>query len=223
MMGAALALGLAPVAHAGTQAFVATSNGEVVGHLTAEVTATGATLDFGVTNNGRGAKSKETVVFGEGGAPTQWTIDGTSLFGNAVHETFAWKAGTATWSGQADSGTVKAPKLLFYAAADAGPWMQGQYARALLKAPGHTLPVLPSGSMHLEEIKKLDIGAGGKLVHVTLYEVGGLELNPTTVALDDKGDLFAIPGEGLIRTGYEGELRTIGRVLREQPAPRPPR
>ena len=155
-------------------------------------------------------------MFGDGGAPIQWTIDGTSLFGNAVHETFEWKAGTATWAGQADSGKVKAPKLLFYAAADAGPWIQGQYARALLKAPNHTLPVLPSGSMRLEEIKKLDIGTGDKLVHVTLYEIGGLELNPTTVVLDDKGDLFAVPDEGLIRTGYEGELRTISRALREQ-------
>jgi hypothetical protein len=104
MMAAGAALAMAGAARAETQTFVATSNGEVVGHLTAEVTPTGANLDYGVTNNGRGAKSKETVVFGEGGAPVKWTIDGASLFGNAVHETFEWKAGTATWSGQADSG-----------------------------------------------------------------------------------------------------------------------
>lgn len=218
-VGVGLALGVVTLgcaqARAETQNFVVISNGEKVGSLNAEVTANGATLDFGVVNNGRGAKAKETVVFGEGGAPVKWTIDGSSLFGNAVHESFEWKAGTATWAGQADKGKVKAPKLLFYAAADAGPWMQGQYARALLRAPDHTLPVLPSGSMRLEEVKKLDVGSGDKIVHVTLYELGGLELNPTMIALDDKGDLFALPGEGLIRTGYEADLRTLGRVGRD--------
>ncbi len=212
-MGAGLALALTGAARAEHQRLVAISNGETVGHLDADVTATGATIDYGVTNNGRGAKSKEVIAFGEGGAPTRWTIDGTSLFGNAVHETFEWKAGTATWSGQADNGKVKAPKLLFYAAADAGPWMLGQYARALLKAPDHTLPVLPTGSMRLETLKSLDVGQGDKKIHVTIYQLGGLDLNPATVVLDDKGDLFQ--AEGLIREGYEGELRTLGKVTRD--------
>jgi len=213
LLGVILALASCGAARAEHQRLVAISNGETVGHLDADVTATGATIDYGVTNNGRGAKSKEVIVFGAGGAPVRWSIDGTSLFGNAVHETFEWKAGTATWSGQADSGKVKAPKLLFYAAADAGPWMLGQYARALLKAPGHTLPVLPTGSMRLEEVKSLDVGQGDKKLHVTIYQLGGLDLNPTTVVLDDQGVLFQ--AEGLIREGYEAELRTLGRVTRD--------
>ena len=144
----ALALAFAAgAARAETQTLVAMANGEKVGHLDAEVTATGATVDYGVTNNGRGAKAKETIVFGEGGAPVSWTIDGSSLFGNAVHETFAWKAGTATWAGQADKGQVKAPKPLFYAAADAGLGSRASTPGALLKAPDHTLPVLPFGTM----------------------------------------------------------------------------
>jgi imidazolonepropionase-like amidohydrolase len=207
-------LAVAP-ACAATQTFVVLANGETVGHLTAEVTASGASLDYGVVNNGRGAKAKETVVFGEGGAPVTWTIDGSSLFGAPVHETFAWKAGVATWAGQADKGEVKAPKLEFYAAADAGPWMLGQYARALIKAPGHTLPVLPSGTMRLEEVKRLDVGSGDKTVHLTLYELGGLDLNPTLIALDDKRDLFAVPSESLIRAGYEADLKTLGKVSRD--------
>jgi hypothetical protein len=216
ILAAALAgAAVAGAARAETQTFVVVANGEKVGHLDADVTAAGATIDYGVTNNGRGAKSKETLVFGEGGAPSRWTIEGTSLFGNAVHESFEWKAGTATWAGQADKGKVKAPKLMFYAAADASPWIQGLYARALLKAPDHTLPVLPTGSMRLEELKKLDVGSGDRTVHVTLYQVGGLELNPTLVALDDKGDLFALPGEGLVRTGYEAALPVIGRANRD--------
>lgn len=215
MAVAGVSLALAGAARAETQTFVVISNGEKVGHLDADVQPAGATLDFGVVNNGRGAKSKETVVFGEGGAPVKWTIDGASLFGNAVHETFDWANGTATWAGQADQGKVKAPKLLFYAAADAGPWIQGQYARALLKAPDHTLPVLPSGSMRLETLKTVTVGEGAKAIPVTLYEIAGLELNPTLIALDAKGDLFAVPGEGLIRTGYEGELGALGRATRD--------
>lgn len=214
-LGLALALVVAAGAQAETQTFVVVANGEKVGHLDADVQPGAVTIDYGVVNNGRGAKTKEQITLDAAGVPVRWTIDGSSLFGNAVHETFDWAGGTATWSGQADKGKVKAPKALFYAAADASPWIQGQYARALLRAPGHSLPVLPSGAMHLETLKTLTVGEGAKAVKVTLYELGGLELNPSTVALDDKGALFAMPGAGLVRAGYEGDLKTLSHVGRD--------
>ena len=216
MLALGLWLALGSAARAGTQSFVVVANGEKVGHLDADVQATSASIDYAVVNNGRGAKSKEQIAFGPDGAPTRWTIDGSSLFGNPVHETFTWANGTATWAGQADKGAVKTPALMFYAAADASPWIQGQYARALLKAPNHTLPVLPTGSMRLEEIGKVTVGQGDHALPVTLYELGGLELNPTLLALDDKGELFALPGQGLVRTGYEADLKTLSRVARER-------
>ncbi|HEY2357428.1 MAG TPA: hypothetical protein VGH86_08250, partial [Phenylobacterium sp.] len=219
MVGVGVAAGIAATtcapARAETQTFVVMANGEKVGHLDADVQPAAVSVDYGVVNNGRGAKAKEQIALNADGVPVHWTIEGTSLFGSAVHETFDWKAGAASWAGQADKGALKAPKALFYAAADASPWIQGQYARALLKAPGHTLPVLPSGSMRLDEVKKLTVGEGPHAVPVTLYELGGLELNPTMIALDDKGNLFALPGEGLVRAGYEGELKTLSRVGRD--------
>lgn len=214
ILAAGMLLALVGAARAETQSFVVIANGETVGRLEADVHAASAAIDYSVTNNGRGAKSREQIQFGADGAPVSWTIEGTSLFGNRVHETFAWSHGTATWAGQADHGKVKAPRLQFYAAADASPWIQGQYARALLKAPDHTLPVLPTGVMRLETLKTLTLGAGDQAKTVTLYEVGGLELNPTVVALDDKGDLFAVPGAGLIRAGREADLKGLGQVLR---------
>ncbi len=214
-LGLGLALALAAEAQAETQKFVVVANGEPVGHLDADVQPSAVSIDYGVVNNGRGAKAREQIALNADGVPLAWTIDGSSLFGAAIHETFDWKAGTASWASQPDKGRVKAPQPLFYAAADASPWIQGQYARALLKAPGHTLPVLPSGAMRLEEIGTLTLGERAKAVKVTLYELGGLELNPSTIALDDKGQLFALPEEGLVRAGYEGELKTLSRVGRD--------
>ncbi|MDG2523029.1 amidohydrolase family protein [Caulobacter segnis] len=206
-------LALAGQAFAATERYVVIANGEKVGHLTAEVDGTNVSIDYAVSNNGRGPKAKENITLSPDGRPVKWTIEGSSLFGNPVNETFDWSAGTAKWVSAPDQGTVKAAQPIFYAPADASPWMDGQFARALLKAPNRTLPVLPSGTARLDELRKLTLGEGAKAVKLTVYELSGLDLQPGIVVLDDKGELFSLGG--LVREGYEEEFKVLQKMSQE--------
>lgn len=204
---------LAGHASAETDRYVVIANGEPVGHLTAEVEGPSVQIDYAVSNNGRGPKARETITLNDQGLPVEWTIEGSSLFGNPVAESFRWKAGEAAWKAAPDSGTVPAEQPLFYVPADASPWIEGQMARVLLKTPGRTLPVLPSGTVRLEEVRALTLGEGERAVDVTVYELSGLDLAPSYVTLDDQGELFALGG--LVREGYEAELDTLREMNRD--------
>ncbi|WP_369059519.1 amidohydrolase family protein [Caulobacter sp. 73W] len=212
LAGAAV-LALAGQAFAATERYVVIANGEKVGHLTAEIDGSNVAIDYAVSNNGRGPKAREKITLSPDGRPVKWTIEGSSLFGNPVNETFDWSGGTARWSSAPDKGTVKAAQPIFYAPADASPWMDGQFARVLLKAPNRTLPILPSGSMRLDEVRKLTLGEGAKAVNLTVYEMSGLDLQPSTIVLDDKGELFA--NGGMVREGYEAEFKVLQKMSQE--------
>lgn len=213
LLGVLLAATLAVSAGAATQSFVAMAGGEKVGHLRAEVNGRQVSVDYAVVNNGRGPKAREQIDFDAAGVPVRWTIEGESLFGSPVHEHFTWTRGVAEWASQADSGSAPAARPPLYIGNDVSPWMLGVYVKALLKAPGQTLPVLPSGELRLKEVRRLTLGQGRAAVPLTIYELSGIDLNPEYVLLDARGDLFA--AGGVIREGYEGELPRLQSVYRE--------
>jgi hypothetical protein len=66
---------------------------------------------------------------------------------------------------------------------------------------------LPKGTLRLEKGETLTLQGGDGPVPVTRYDLTGIQLSPTTLLIDDKGDLFAEVGPDsiLIRKGYEGE------------------
>lgn len=212
---------LAGPAAAEVQKFVVLANGEKVGHLTADVQPRAVSVDYAVSNNGRGPKAREQIVLDPKGMPIKWTIDGSSLFGSPVKEHFAWSAGKAEWLSQADRGEIAAPAPILYVGNDASPWMLGLYVKALLKAPNNTLPVAPAGSMRLEEVRKITLGEGKAAVPLTVYALSGIDLAPDFVLVDKKGELFGTLGGGLIREGYEAHapaLATISREIAQQRA-----
>jgi hypothetical protein len=211
--GFSMALAAGVAAQAQTQKYVVIANGEKVGHLDAQTAGRHTSVDYSVVNNGRGPKAREEIDLDGAGMPVTWKIEGESLFGSPVHEHFTWAAGKAEWSSQADSGTVPSPKPILYVGDDVSPWMRGVYVRALLKAPGHKLPVLPSGELRLTEVKKAALKHGAATVPVTVYELAGIDLSPEYVVVDAKGELFA--SGGLVREGYEDALPQIQAMSRE--------
>jgi imidazolonepropionase-like amidohydrolase len=197
------------------QKFTVIANGEKVGHLTADVRARTASVDYAVSNNGRGPKAREQIAFDAAGMPVAWTIEGSSLFGSPVSERFAWKAGTAEWTSQADKGAVPAPRPLLYVGNDVSPWMLSVYVKQLLKAPNRTLPVAPGGSLRLTEVTKVVLGQGKAAVPLTVYELSGIDLAPDYVLVDAKGEMFATGGGGVIREGYEAHYPRLQELARE--------
>jgi hypothetical protein len=193
------------------------ANKEIVG--SAVVTRAGANIDidYRVDNNGRGPKHKEHIALLPNGIPTVWMIDGASLMGGTVHEEMRWENGIQKWESQADSGEVRSSRAALYVANDASDWALGLYVRALLGTAAGSLPALPAGTLKLEKLKSLTVGAGKQKIAVDAYLLAGINLKPDIVLLDRGGRLFAVLAQEMtIRAGYEmyyGELMSLADEL----------
>lgn len=181
--------------------------GTNIGHVIADTTANRTTIDFNVKNNGRGPTMAETIEFGADGMPNSWTITGTTTFGSKVNETFKRDKTRATWLDSTGKGQASTKEPAIYVAQSGSPWSRQIYARALLKQPNLTMRALPAGTLKLEKGESLQVqGKGGPLT-VTRYDLTGIQTDPDTFLLDDKGDLFASVSTTsvVVREGYEGE------------------
>jgi imidazolonepropionase-like amidohydrolase len=204
----------AALAFLSTAAFAATParysviyGGTNIGHVIADTTANRTTVDYNVKNNGRGPTMAETIEFGADGMPTAWSITGTTTFGSKVNETFKRSKTRATWLDSTGKGQASTKDPAIYVAQSGSPWSLQIYARALLKQPNLTMRALPAGTLKLEKGESLQVqGKGGPLT-VTRYDLTGIETDPDTFLLDEKGDLFAAVGATsvMVREGYEGE------------------
>src|SRR5262245_7844553 len=127
---------------------------------TLSVSEDGNTVDtnFRVDDNGRGPKLKEHIIVGPDGIPQLWEIEGNSDGGAPVKERFVVEAGRAKWTSLDDSGEAEA-KAGFYVANNCGPWSLNFYLKALLAVESHTRAVLPGGTVRVEKIREVEIGA----------------------------------------------------------------
>jgi imidazolonepropionase-like amidohydrolase len=193
------------------ESYAVLHNGEKVGAV--QVHSNGDTLhiDYSESDNGRGPKLQQSVRLDAGGIPLSWSVTGTSLIGAPVSETYSWAHGQAVWKSQADRGEVAAAKPPLYVLNDTSPWVYGIYARALLKAPSHQMPLLPTGLMTLTRVAELSTAAGS-----SLYRISGIDIVPTYVVLDKAGKLFATltgPREATVREGGENQLPEVQRLV----------
>lgn len=189
-----------------TEKLVVISNGENVGSIEASTEGRRITVDYAVSDNGRGPKHREQIELGKNGVPTSWTIEGTSLMGGPVQESFRWQAGRATWTSQADEGSVDAAAPKLYIVNDDSPYAAAIYARVALAAKGG-VDTLPGGRMTVTKVRDLSLGA----TPVSIYRLDGSQLAPQYLALDKKGALFAVGNA--IRAGSEGELPAFRKVI----------
>jgi len=198
---------VATSALAETRNFSVISGDKNVGHLTVDITGSVTTVDFDVKDNGRGPTIKETIHSGADGLPIDWSITGATTFGSKVEEQFSQSDGKAEWVDSTGKGALKLATPGLYVPQSGSPWSDQVIAQALLKSPAMRLSALPAGTLSLEKGETLQVeGAGGPL-KVMRYDLGGIDLEPTILLLDAKGDLFAelSPNAVIVRKGYEGE------------------
>lgn len=203
----------APAHAASTASWSLLANGERVGKLVAVTTGRNVAVDYQVSDNGRGPKIQETLQLDAAGMPLEWHIDGKSLMGGGVHEEMVYAHGQQRWLSQADQGTAAAAAPKLYIGNDASPWILGQYVRALLAAPGHTLDVLPSGRLQLEQLAPVTVGSGAHAITLSAYFVSGISLNPRLLLMDKEQHLFAeVSDTLLVRAGYEDQAQALQRI-----------
>ena len=198
------------------QALNIIQNGETVGYVKAMENGGVTTVEYYVDSNGRGPKHSEHLVVDAQGVPTEWTIAGTSLMGADVSETFELHEGVATWNSQADSGSQSLDVPALYAVNDGSPWANYTYVKALLIDADHTMPVIPSGQLRLEQLDGAKFVSGGADIDLDIYLLSGIDLSPSLIALDKTGAFFADFSESsaTIQAGHEDLVTPLMELAR---------
>jgi imidazolonepropionase-like amidohydrolase len=149
----------------------------------------GMRAEYGFSERGRGDLIHANWTLDSRGLPARYDADGNDYWKVPLAEHFDVSAGLASWKNRVETGSAawSAPGA-FYLPANAPPEFMGVLARALLKAPGQRLKLLPAGEAWLERGTRLTAGR-----HVlTLYRIGGIEFTPVPVWLDEQGATAAV-------------------------------
>jgi imidazolonepropionase-like amidohydrolase len=145
--------------------------------------------DYGFSERGRGDRIHARWTLDAQGLPASYDAQGNDYWKVPLAEHFAVADGKASWTNRIESGSAAWGSTgAFYLPANAPPEFMGVLARALLKAPGHRLKLLPAGEAWLERGAR--VAAGGHAL--TLYRLGGIEFTPVPVWLDEKGATAAV-------------------------------
>jgi hypothetical protein len=138
--------------------------GNVAGTQTVQADKSGDTqVEYSYNDRGRGAHITATWKLDRAGVPTAYEGHGNDYMKAPVEERFQIKDGTTTWKNRLEQGKQAIAGEAFYVPANPPPEFFGVLARALLKAPGHRLPLLPAGKASIEESGKLKVGKIDKI------------------------------------------------------------
>src|SRR6184192_346743 len=144
-------------------------------------------VEYSYNDRGRGDHITATWKLDPAGVPTAYEGHGNDYMKAPVEERFEMKDGTASWKNRSEQGKQAIAREAFYVPANPPPEFFGVLARALLKAPGHKLPLLPAGEASIEESGKLNVGK----IELTQYRITGLGFTPQAIWLDHDGNTAA--------------------------------
>ncbi|MBI3867454.1 MAG: amidohydrolase family protein [Verrucomicrobia bacterium] len=186
-----------------------------IGALTVTEDGNRVDTDYRVDDNGRGPQLKERIIVGSDGIPQRWEIEGHSDGGAPVKERFLVEEGRAKWTSLDDAGEAEAGKG-FYVANNCGPWSLSLYLKALLAAENHTRAALPGGSLRVERIREVEIGATQTRETVVAYALYGLDVRPLfLLARGDRLVASLTPGSVLVEEKHQGEFSALSALAGE--------
>jgi len=141
------------------------------------------TADYRFNDRGRGDVVQARWRLDARGLPVSYEARGNDYWKVEFSERFERDAaGQARWQNRIETGETRAAG--FYLPANPPPEFMGVLTRALLKAPGRRLKLLPAGEAWLEQ--------GETQGRLTLYRIGGIEFTPLSVWLDEQGETAGV-------------------------------
>lgn len=150
--------------------------------------------EYSFNDRGRGDHIVAAWKLDAAGVLTEYQGRGNDYMKAPVSETFRLAAGKASWSNRSEHGGAAVTGEAFYVPVNAPPEIFGVLARALLKAPGHRLALLPAGEAALErvELPAEDAAhAAGPRGGLALYAISGLDFSPSPIWLESDGTTAA--------------------------------
>lgn len=195
--------------------------GTDVGDLVIADNGTKMSVEYGFSNNGRGATSAETLLLSETGVPVSWSITGKTTFGNEVDEYFEIVDGKATWQSAAGTGQVSHDDNPLYIAQDPSPYAYYVYAKTVLDAGGKPYPALPAGEVSVTAKRQVNLTGNNGEMTATVYAVGGIDLDPTYVLMDSGQAFLGVlwPNAAILSknlTGEDKRLRALAATLNSE-------
>jgi hypothetical protein len=161
-----------------------------VGAQTLQTEPDGTTrAEYSFSDRGRGDHIVARWKLDAAGVPTEYEGHGNDYMKAPIAERFEIKNGKASWKNRSEQGEETVTGEAFYLPANAPPEMNGVLARALLKAPGHKLALLPAGEASIEESGKVKIASDREL---TQFRITGLDFKPQPIWLDADGNTAGI-------------------------------
>src|SRR5439155_22759906 len=120
--------------------------GNAAGTQTVQIDSTGvAHAEYSYNDRGRGDHITATWKLDAAGVPTEYEGRGYDYWKAAIEERFELKDGKARWKDRIEQSEKPVAGEAFYIPANPPPEFTGVLARALLKAPGRKLLLLPAG------------------------------------------------------------------------------
>jgi imidazolonepropionase-like amidohydrolase len=176
------------------------------GHLTLRGTSAEWWADFEFNDRGRGPHVVEHVIAATDGSPRQLTVVGHNYLKDTVDERFSTDGHTMRWTNSVEGDAGGPAKTGFYIDVDGAP--TPELAQALIAAPDHRMPLLPSGEASIEKVRTLTLHANGRSRTVTEWSVSGLGFSPSPLWLDADGRLFGFVSSwsSTIRSGWESAV-----------------
>ena len=146
--------------------------------------------EYSYNDRGRGDHITATWKVDAAGVPIEYEGRGNDYMKAAIEERFEMKNGRASWKNRSEQGEQAVTGKAFYLPLNAPPEFFGVLARALLKAPGRKLPLLPAGEASIEEAAKVKTAKG----EFTEWRITGLGFTPDSVWLDREGTPASVSG-----------------------------
>lgn len=146
---------------------------------------------FEFNDRGRGPSTTSRYRVDAKGLPTFVETAGNDYWKNPVNEKFTWDKGRAVWKNASENEDREVREPAFFLSLSGPPQEMLLLARALLAAPDHRLPLLPTGEARIEEVTSQPVQAAGHTQTVHLYALSGLGFSPAYLWLDESRELFA--------------------------------
>jgi hypothetical protein len=189
------------------------TDGRLSGQQSTSYSADGRTVQihFDYQDRGRGPNFDSLIELNEDGYPLRFSATGVNNTRATIEEEFESSNGIAHWKSSVEKDSRELSGDAFYIPVNDSPEVFALLARALLSNEDRRLTLLPDGEATIERIAATTVQQNEESHEVVLYRIGGIDIEPAYVWLDEHKNLFSLSRKHftLLPRGWESALPTI--------------
>jgi len=172
----------------------------------------GVRAEYSYNDRGRGDHIIATWKLDPDGVPIEYEGRGNDYMKAPIEERFEMKDRRVSWKNRSEKGEQPVAGKAFYLPLNAPPEFMGVLARALLKAPGRKLALLPSGEASIDEAGKATTDKG----ELIAYRISGLGFSPQAIWLDQSGTAAQVSSwMSVVPAQYEAAIAQLHAAQQE--------